>query len=38
MELNARAFGYLALLFIVISSVAVGLRLVYERKTKRLTG
>jgi hypothetical protein len=34
MELNATAFEYLALLFIVIASVAIGLKLVYERKHK----
>lgn len=32
MELNATAFGYLTLLFIVIASFAIGLKLVYERK------
>lgn len=32
MELNATAFGYLPLLFIVIASVAIGLKLVYEMK------
>lgn len=31
-QLNATTFGYLALLFIVIASVAIGLKLVYERK------
>lgn len=31
-ELNVTAFGYLALLFVVIASVAIGLKLVYERK------
>mgnify|MGYP007024704394 FL=1 len=32
MGLNTTAFGYMALLFIVIASVAIGLKLVYERK------
>ena len=32
MGLNTTALGYLALLFIVIASVAIGLKLVYERK------
>lgn len=32
MEINSTAFGYLALLFTVIASVAIGLKLVYERK------
>lgn len=38
MGLNTTALGYLALLFIVIASVAIGLKLVYVRgNTKRLT-
>ena len=32
MGLNTTALGYLALLSIVIASVAIGLKLVYERK------
>ena len=32
MGLNTTALGYLALLFIVIASVAIGLKLVCERK------
>ena len=34
MGLNTTALGYLALLFIVIASVAIGLKLVYEPENR----